>query len=769
MLEAPLQAVGVFVLHLFKPGQLFGLGLFQHRSGRRRDDRDGHDEGGHQAVADAQGHGLHQVADGLRGEDDGQEDADRGEGRGHDRHAHLLCALHRRAGGGHTAAPQAVDVLDDDDGVIHQHTDAEGEARQRHDVHIQPGEVHEHHRKQHGKRDADANHEGGLDVFQEDGQHDDGQRRTHDHAGKDALDDDGDVVALVGQHDHMQALVLGLQLLKGGQAVAGHVAGAGRAALEDLQHRRPLAVQAGIAGLGVVDDFHIRHIGEADIAKAIHMEQQGSLNVGDAVVLLAHLQQPALAAGILDVTGGHGEVLGIDEGGQRVDVQLLCHVGAGKGLFLRGFVLGLRRFVLSLVVVQHIAGIGKFHVGGQLLAGVAAQRLREAVQQLGHIVHGLDGIFQCFIDGTQALLHLGAVHAGGRLAGAAIQPALQLLQGHSQAVGDIAQLADHRDEGIDVPHARLVELVHHVLQAVADVHKALLDVGVVDDLNELVDAVQQVLRLIFHRLHRRAHFRAHLGHDGVGDGVAVFFHLLFVFGTACVDLGLGLFQLFMGGGQLGVDGFQQLFVDDIDLFLVQLHLHHFLDKAVGRHAGNAALALHVGHQRIADEVGKVVDVAALPAHGHRHKGIHVQAVFQNGRRQAGIGQAGHGLVHLIGHLDHGAVHVRALAEFEEQQVVVFRRGGGDGVHTGHRAQRIFHHIGHFALHALGAGTGIYRDHHEVRGADIRQQVGLHVAQGHKAQQQHHDHTHQDREWFFDTEFFHFFLPFLLLHAPHAQE
>ena len=74
---------------------------------------------------------------------------------------------------------------------------------------------------------------------------------------------------------------------------------------------------------------------------------------------------------------------------------------------------------------------------------------------------------------------------------------------------------------------------------------------------------------------------------------------------------------------------------------------------------------------------------------------------------------------------------------------------------------VFHHVGDFALHTLRAGTGVNRDHHQVRRADVRQQVGLHVAEGHEPQQQDHDNTNQHRKRFFDTEFFHFFLPFLL--------
>ena len=199
----------------------------------------------------------------------------------------------------------------------------------------------------------------------------------------------------------------------------------------------------------------------------------------------------------------------------------------------------------------------------------------------------------------------------------------------------------------------------------------------------------------------------------------------------------------MGRRQLDVDGLQQLLVDDVDLGLAQLHL------------------LHIGHQRAADEIGEVVDITALAADGNRHKGIHVHAVFNDGRGQAAAWQAGHRLVHLIGHLDHGAVHIGALGELHQQQAVVFRRGSGDGVHTRHGTQGVFHHVGDFTLHTLRAGTGVNRDHHQVRRADVRQQVGLHVAEGHEPQQQDHDNTNQHRKRFFDTEFFHFFLPFLL--------
>ena len=87
----------------------------------------------------------------------------------------------------------------------------------------------------------------------------------------------------------MEAVVLSFQLLERGQAVVRDGAGAGAGAFVDFQHGRALAVQAGKAGLCVIDDLHIGHVRQADIAEAVHMEQQGTGDIVDAVVLLADL------------------------------------------------------------------------------------------------------------------------------------------------------------------------------------------------------------------------------------------------------------------------------------------------------------------------------------------------------------------------------------------------------------------------------------------------------------------------------------------------
>ena len=97
----------------------------------------------------------------------------------------------------------------------------------------------------------------------------------------------------------MKVRILSLQLLEGIQAAVRDAAGAGIGVAENFQHHGPLAVQAGVAGLGVVDDLNVSHVRQADIPEAVHMEQQSAGDILDAVVFLADLQQPALAAGIL--------------------------------------------------------------------------------------------------------------------------------------------------------------------------------------------------------------------------------------------------------------------------------------------------------------------------------------------------------------------------------------------------------------------------------------------------------------------------------------
>ena len=729
MLQRPFQALGILILDLIKPGQGLRLCLFQQGRGRGGHHGHSHQQGSHEAVADAQGHGQHQVLDQLAGKDHRQKDAHRGQGRGHDGHTHLFGALHRCTGCRHAAA-QAVDILDDHDGVVHQHTNAQGQARQGHHVQVHIREVHQHQRKQHRQGDADADHDGGLEVLEEDGQHQNGQHCTQQHTAEDALDDDGDIVALVGHHHHMQAGVLLLQLIKGRQAVAGHLSGAGIGALIDLDHGGILAVQAGKGSGCVVDDLHVRHICQAHVSKAIHPQQQRTGDILHAAVLLAHLQKPGLAVLIGDITRRHREVLGIDQGRQGLDIQLLGHIGAGQSLLFGLLIILLGSHELLFVLPQHIGRLVKGCDCIQLLLRELPQRCGEAAHHLRHIVHGLDGVFQRFIDNIQALLHFQAVcqirNVAALAAALRIQAGLQVLQCGGELIGDGAQLCYDLDEGVDVPHTGLVELIHHMLQPLAHFHQSLLDLRLIDDGDQLVDALQQRLGLGTHRLHGLAHLVRHLFHHLGGDVGAKVLFLLIVLRTASLQLCLGCVQLGLALGQADVDHLQHTGIDLIDLFLVQLHLHHLVHKTSGGHAGHTVRPLQGGHQGIRHIVGQLVQVRPFLADSRRHKGIHVQAVLDDGGGHAAFRQAGSQLVDLVGDLDQGAVHIRRFFKPHQKQAEVFRRCSGDLLHAGDVAQAVLHHVRDFALDTLRAGARVHRHHHQVRGVHIGQQVGLHT-------------------------------------------
>ena len=344
-------------------------------------------------------------------------------------------------------------------------------------------------------------------------------------------------------------------------------------------------------------------------------------------------------------------------------------------------------------------------------------------------------------------------------AGLGIDAVLQGLQSRGKLIGDIPQLGHDLDQGVDIPHTGVVELVQHPLQACLHLDQCLLHLRLLDHGDQVIDALQQRLGLLAHHLYGIADLRTQGAHDRVGHGIAEVFELLIVFCAAGLDLGLSLLQLFMRRLQLGVDELHQLFVDGIHLFLIQLHLHQLLHKAAGRYAGHTALALDVGGHGVLDKIRKLVHRTALAADSHGHKGVHVHAVLYHRRGQGGIRQVALSLIQLVGHLHHCAVHVRIIHELHQQQAVVFSRGGGNLFHTRH-CKRVLQHVRDFALHTLRAGTGIHGDHHQIRCADIRQQVRFHLGDRHKAEHQHHDDCNQHRKWFFDTEFFHLILPFL---------
>ena len=64
-----------------------------------------------------------------------------------------------------------VGILDFDDGAVHEHTDGNGDAGERHDVRVQPHQVHGDKGQQHRHRNRDDRDDGRRDVPEEDQDH----------------------------------------------------------------------------------------------------------------------------------------------------------------------------------------------------------------------------------------------------------------------------------------------------------------------------------------------------------------------------------------------------------------------------------------------------------------------------------------------------------------------------------------------------------------------------------------------------------------------
>ena len=163
--QAEAQQLFIAVQHLIKQRVPDVLLLFQHGGACAGHNGQRHNKGRHQAEGDGPGHVAEQLAHHAGGEHQRQKNADRRQGGGYDGPGHLTRALHRRAGGGHAAAPQTVDVFNDDNRVIDQHADAQREAGQRQDIEGNAGEIHQHNGKQHAQRHTDGHDDGRAQVL----------------------------------------------------------------------------------------------------------------------------------------------------------------------------------------------------------------------------------------------------------------------------------------------------------------------------------------------------------------------------------------------------------------------------------------------------------------------------------------------------------------------------------------------------------------------------------------------------------------------------
>ena len=756
--KAPAQRIAVVLLNALHDGVWPGLHTAQYRAGRGGDHRQRHDQRGHQAVGNRQRQRQEHFAHGAGGEDHRQKDAHSGQRGGDDRPAHLPGPLHRRARRGNAAVAHADDILHDDDAVVHQHADAEGQARERHHVEGQVGEIHQHQGKEHRERNADADDDRRPHVPQEERQHQDGQQRAEGHALDDAADDQRNILALVHQFNEVQLRIFREQLFDRLRAAAGHLVRAGGGAFVDAEHDAGAAVEVGIAQLGVVDDGDGGDVRHAHRADAVDIAQQRLRHVAGAAVFVAHAQQPGPALRVVNIARGHGKVLRIDQLGEGGCVHQRVQIGRGERLLALLVILGIGALQLGLSRAELLRRGGKAHRRVQLALGQLGKGGLQHIHQARHLsrlfrkaAHRFARLPDLGGELLRAVARRDLVHQRLALAqhgvdllsrlhqiadGAAVQQSRGgRFQPRGQSSGALGEVAVEK---------RIVRIGQQLAHHRGQLHRRFQRF---EPLGQVVCPLAQALRELLRRRIQPAKERGR-------KRIAELRLLPLELPLSCVHLSLGLIQRGARLGQGFVGLFQDPVVHAVDLLLIELDLHGLLHQSHARHAGDAVLPLEVRDDLFFDIVGQLVNVVPVAADCHIHRGDHVHTDLQDAGRAAVCRQRGGDLVDRAGDVDHGAVHIAAVGKLQLHHRIVLAAHRGHLLHVFHRAERLLQRRADLELHLLRAGAGIGRDDHQIREVDRGQQVGRHPRHGHDTQRQHHDDRHQDRERFFYAEFFH---------------
>ena len=211
----------------------------------------------------------------------------------------------------------ALDVLDDDDGVVHDQTGGQRNAEQSQRVDGEAEELDEGERSDQRDRDGDRGDDGRAPVLEEkendEDYEDDGLAQGRDDVADGFRDGVGRVEGQLIFHARREALGEAVEF---GDAAAIHVEGVGGRELSDADADRfvPVVVEVGAVVLGA--KFGMAHVAQAD-------ERAVVIAFQDDVVELGGLGETADGANAdLKLLAGNGG-LGTDLSGGDFDVLLL--------------------------------------------------------------------------------------------------------------------------------------------------------------------------------------------------------------------------------------------------------------------------------------------------------------------------------------------------------------------------------------------------------------------------------------------------------------
>src|SRR5690606_33274493 len=330
----------------------------------------------------------------------------------------LFGSLDRRVDGRCAELPVAHDVFQRDDGVVDQHSDAEGEAAEGDHVERHVEQIQEEERGDRRYRNGDTDDERGRDGTEKDEQHGHGDQAAHQTVFNHRADRHADHVGVVPDHLKLhrlailfnQAVELGADAVRDGDRV--------RLGLFLHAHRNARgAVEPCEAGLGLVrvrypgDGFDAHDAARPDVDHGLgNLVKTGEFAHG------AHGEFPAVGAhgtyGIIQVAGGQslhalldGAVVLFEAQGIELDANfpLRAAFDGDRGASVDALK---ARF-------DHIFGEAAYF--GQIFpaADIELENRVDARVELKHLGL-LDGVRQVALDEIEPLAHFQSseVHVG---------------------------------------------------------------------------------------------------------------------------------------------------------------------------------------------------------------------------------------------------------------------------------------------------------------------------------------------------------------------
>ena len=318
--QGPAQGLAVNTQHdTAKAGLLHRLILFEHTACHSRHQGQRNDERRYQRI----GHGQRQVSKQLFGQaihkDNGHKDADRCEGRRGDRTHHLSGTGYCRLDHIGALGTEPVDIFNNHNGVIHQHTYRNGKARQGDHIEGNSGKIHQNNGKDHADGNGAKGDKGGAHIPQEQKQDQHREHRTQEQILQNGFHDHVDVVTLVHEGYKLQTFIFLFQFPEPGVDILGGLGSCVGALLFKAQHQAVGTVQFCIGFVPVIGEDYHSHILQIDGINAFHshVEQQQILQhfqLRDLVADGDHIVDPIF----FHISGGHGKVLGHKDLGYHI-------------------------------------------------------------------------------------------------------------------------------------------------------------------------------------------------------------------------------------------------------------------------------------------------------------------------------------------------------------------------------------------------------------------------------------------------------------------